>query len=189
MPYIRSAGIRGFVKSQVLDGTKTQTLYITLGCLFTCRNKVCEHIFTCVNGINIRLKNIITYLLCILFHVHVNVCQSLKRALMLRMWKWGFCKWRLTETRTLNCGHLYSSKSKVTAASWTARVWFPAGIRIFSLLRLCVIRGGHSAPYQTTHPFGIKRPKHEADHSHPLSIYVYNEWSGTSTSRIRLHGS
>jgi hypothetical protein len=35
---------------------------------------------------------------------------------------------------------------------------------------------------------GVKRPEREADHSHPSSAEVKNEWSYTSTPPIRLHG-
>jgi hypothetical protein len=35
---------------------------------------------------------------------------------------------------------------------------------------------------------GVKRPKHEADHSPPSSAEVKNEWSYTSNPPIRFHG-
>jgi hypothetical protein len=42
--------------------------------------------------------------------------------------------------------------------------------------------------YQGFLPWGVKRPRPEADHPPPSSAEVRNAWSYTSTLSIRLHG-
>jgi hypothetical protein len=43
-------------------------------------------------------------------------------------------------------------------------------------------------PTQCARSLGVKRPQREADHSHPSSKQVKNNWSYASAAPIRLHG-
>jgi hypothetical protein len=73
-----------------------------------------------------------------------------------------------------------------------SRVRFPAGAGNFSLPpRPRTALGPNQPPIQWIPgalSLAVKRPGREADHSPPSSAEVKNEWSYTSTPRIRLHG-
>jgi hypothetical protein len=40
---------------------------------------------------------------------------------------------------------------------------------------------GHTSEYQQSVPFGIRRPNHEADHSHAFRTTTENVWNFTFT--------